>query len=358
MTKLSRRKFVSLSAAVGMTSLSGCISDELGLTNDDSNENEYSEITDIRVKQTPDGYNQDTDYFAVVSDNLQNEYDISKHKQIRIRIQADGKEQWRLRPSIFTAKVEPDFTAEEDNTIWLSESGLERISAQTDMIVAAMPFATSPNINTQETARENNEFIEQSVTKDDSLLSCASSGGEIYTNTDLQALHVSSESNASSWACFGFDDKDRAYERWHIRPELIDPSSYNDVRFLIEDEEHENAVNFIGLENEQEGEVIIGGLASEELQNEVKENIEAKLETVSDDISVSISFGGKWSGTDTKNIVNRFTDSGDNGLQIAQSEDVRENHWKKVADAVLETFGEDIDYTTETETESSEQSSN
>lgn len=349
MTDISRRKYLGVTAALGVTGLSGCLSEQIGINNDDGEKNEYSEINDIRVKQTPDGYNQDADYFAVVSENIQDEYNIEKHQQLRLRIQADSQEQWRLRPSLFTAKVEPDFAAEEDDTIWLSNGGLDRISAKPEMIIAAMPFAPSPNIDTQETARENNEFIEQSVTKEDELLSCASSGGEIYENTDLQALHVSSESTASSWACFGYDDKDRAHERWHVRPELIYPDSYNDVRFLIEDEEHESAVNFIGIDGGADGQIIIGGLASETLQEDLKANLEEKFE--GQDVDISIAYGGRWSGTDTKNIVNRFTETGDNGLQVAQSEDIRQNHWKKVADAVLETYGEQIEYSTPTPTE-------
>lgn len=353
MTDISRRKYLGVTAALGVTGLSGCLTEQLNINNDDNQNTEYSEINGIRVKQTPDGYNQNADYFAVISENLQSEYNIVKHQQLRLRIQADSKEQWRLRPSLFTAKVEPDFVSEEDDTVWLSQKGLDRISAQPEMIIAAMPFAPSPNIDTQETARENNEFIEQSVTKEDDLLSCASSGGQIYTNTDLQALHVSSESNASSWACFGYDDKDRAYERWHVRPELLYPDSYNDVRFLLEDEEHTNAVNFIGLDGEGDGKIIIGGLASESIQEDLKANLEKKFKNVNQTVNISVSYGGEWSGTDTKNIVNRFTETGDNGLQIAQSEDIRRNHWKKVADAVLETYGEEIDYSTPTPTETS-----
>lgn len=338
MTRISRRAFLASGAAIGMSSLAGCAADQFSLVDDDE-ENEYEEITDIKVKRTPDGYNQDEAYFAVVSDNLQSEYEINQHEQLRLRIQADSKEQWRLRPAIFTTKVEPDFTSEEDNTIWLSDDGLARIFAEPEMIIAAQPFATSPLIDTQEQARENNEFIEQSITKDDELIACASSGGGIYGNTGLQALHVSSETESSSWACFGYDDRDRAKERFHVRPELINPDSYNDVRFLIEDEEFTNAVNFIGLEGGQSETIIIGGLAEQSLQEQIRENIEQVFQEETDiNPRVIVSESGRWSGTDTENIVNRFTDEGDDGIQLAQSQDIIENHWQVVANAIILTF--------------------
>lgn len=337
MTRISRRRFIAAGATVGVSSLAGCATDTFNIS-DDNTENEYEEITGVKVKETPDGYNQDEDYFAVISDNLQQEYDIGRHQQMRLRIQADSQEQWRLRPAIFTSKVEPDFTSEEENTIWLSPGGLERIFAEPEMIVAAQPFATSPLIDTKQQARDTDDFIEQSITKDDDLLACASSGGDIYSNTGLQALHISSETDASSWACFGYDDRDRAEERFYVRPDLINPDSYNDVRFLIEDEDFDYAVNFIGLTRNRSETIIIGGLAKQSLQNEIRENIQAAFESTPINPRVYIEETGENAGTDTNNIVNRFSEDGSNGIQIAQSDDIIADYWQEVANAVITTF--------------------
>lgn len=340
MTQINRRTFLAAGAAISTLSLSGCVSDSLGSFNEENEENTYVEINDIRVQPTPDGYNQNSEYFAVVSDNLQQEYEIDRHQQLRLRIQADGEAQWRLRPSIFTTKVEPDFTSEEDDTIWLSQSGMERIFASPDMIIAAQPFATSPLIETKEQARETDEFIEQSITQDGQLLACASGGGDIFTNTGLQALHVSSESDASAWACFGYDDRNRAKERFYVKPEFINPTSYNDVRFLLDDESFDNAVNFIGLSSEQSQTIVIGGLAQQSLQEQLRTNILTKFEPTNISPTIIIAENSTLAATDTQNIINRFTEGNNSGIQIAQSYDIYNGFWKEVAEGVLDTFFE------------------
>lgn len=344
MSDISRRKYLSVTAALGITGLSGCVSDALPSFNEEDTKNEHTEITGVRVRETPDGYNQEADNFVVVSDNLQSEYNIGRHEQIRLRIQADDMEQWRLRPAVFTTKVEPDFTSDEEDTIWLSSNGMERIFAEPEMIISVLPYATSPLIDTKNEAQSNNDFIEQSITKQEELLACASSGGDIYENTHLQALHISSESKASSWVSLGYDDRDRAFERWEVDPTLLNPKSYNDVRFLIEDENFNNAVNFIGIPNDHTGRIVIGGLAPSSLQERIKSNIESAFEGVPKQVSVEISESGEYAGTDARNIVNRFSDDGSNGIQIAQSVDIHTDYWKPVAEAVLEVFnGEDQD---------------
>lgn len=340
--RASRRTFLGAAAALGMTGLSGCMGEQFEQFQNGGDETEWSEITGITVRETPDDYNNEQDYFAVVSDDLQKEYEIGTHRQIRLRLQASGMEQWRLRPAIFTTKVEPDFTSERENTIWLSSAGMDRISAEPKMVINALPFATSPNYDTIEAAKENNELIEQSITKDETLLACASNGGQIFKNTELQALHVSSESNASSWLTAGFDDRNNAKERWHVRPELINPKSYNDVRFLVEDQEYEYAVNFLGHRDSGPSElIIIGGLVENEVKNKIKTELENQFDDTDVSLTVRLENTGQYAGTDTQNIVNRFSDDGDNGLQIVQSRDIHTEYWERVANAVLKTFQEE-----------------
>lgn len=341
MTDISRRKYIGSAAALSLTGLAGCMGDALPNFGDEQSQNEHTEITGIRVKETPDGYNQDADDFVVVSSDLQDEHDIGRHEQIRLRIQADDMEQWRLRPAVFTTKVEPDFTSDEEKTVWLSSKGMERVFAEPEMILSIIPYATSPLLNTKNAAESNNDFIEQSITKRGEVLACASGGGDIYENTDLQALLFSSESDASSWVALGYDDRDRALDRWQVPPTVINPNSYNNVRFLIEDEDFNNAVNFIGMPNDYTGRIVIGGLAPSSLQSRIKSNLEAAFEGVPKQVTVEIAETGEYAGTDTQNIVNRFSSDGTNGVQIAQSSDVHTEYWKPVAEAVLQAFTEE-----------------
>jgi phage replication-related protein YjqB (UPF0714/DUF867 family) len=95
------------------------------------------------------------------------------------------------------------------------------------------------------------------------------------------------------------------------------------------------ALAFHGFDNP---EILIGGTAPATLKREIKTAIERA--TAGSGITVRIAQPGEgFGGDDPRNIVNRLTAGGGNGIQIEQSFQARSSHWLAIADAVADVYG-------------------
>jgi phage replication-related protein YjqB (UPF0714/DUF867 family) len=95
-----------------------------------------------------------------------------------------------------------------------------------------------------------------------------------------------------------------------------------------------HAVAFHGFNNP---EILIGGTAPAALKQEIKTAIEHA--TAGSGINVRIAQPDEgFGGDDPRNIVNRLTNGGRNGVQIEQSLQARSSHWLAIADAVADVY--------------------
>ena len=82
--------------------------------------------------------------------------------------------------------------------------------------------------------------------------------------------------------------------------------------------------------------ILVGGRAPDALKEEVKCAIE---DVVGSDFTVHMTTpDDQFGGDDERNIVNRLTAGGANGVQIEQKNEPREKYWRRIADAVANVF--------------------
>ncbi len=335
-TDSNRRRFLQLSAIGVATSLAGCSASPFV---DDENSRPSFEATigDVTVKEAPGQYGSGRGQFIIISDGLRSDFEVGNYEQVRVENEADPEARWQQRPIIYTTRTDPDFVADEDEerVAWMSRAGMRRLGLGDSGSVKISPFASHPEITSRNEAEELNEFIEQSVSADRDILACAPHGGQIAKNTERQSLFFSSESDYSSWLAAGYDNENAAVDRWFVPPELINTKSFYELGELDDNNRFNFAVSFIKIRDEDaaDADVIIGGLANRQLRGLYAEYI---TEALPEGREAIVQSEGVYDGSDTGNIVNKITDSGTRGVQVAQSQTVLASHWEKVAEACLE----------------------
>jgi phage replication-related protein YjqB (UPF0714/DUF867 family) len=141
----------------------------------------------------------------------------------------------------------------------------------------------------------------------------------------------------SVWRCKGFKDGGGAFERWHITSTDLHEESFPLLKKII-CRGFTHAVAFHGF---SEADVLIGGLAPLAL----KQEIEAAIEDALAGSGIPVRIAGpsdNFGGDSPKNIVNRLTAGGANGVQIEQSDEARTRFWKAIADAVASVYREKL----------------
>jgi phage replication-related protein YjqB (UPF0714/DUF867 family) len=94
------------------------------------------------------------------------------------------------------------------------------------------------------------------------------------------------------------------------------------------------AVAFHGFDD---AEILIGGTAPPALKEEIR--CALVCATLGSGIEVRIAGPDEgFGGDDPCNIVNRLSAGGANGIQIEQSLQAREDHWRAIANAVAEVY--------------------
>lgn len=189
-------------------------------------------------------------------------------------------------------------------------------------------------------AEEHSELVER---LDDNgcqrrLVVLAPHGGAIERHTDRQAERLAAalgSDRASAWRCKGFNTGGGAFERWHITSTDIHEGSFPLLRTII-CRGFANAVAFHGF---AEADVLIGGAAPLTLKQQIQRALEGVL--VGSGIQVRIAGPSEnYGGDSARNIVNRLTAGGTNGVQIEQSLEARNGFWKLIADAVASVYRE------------------
>jgi len=181
-------------------------------------------------------------------------------------------------------------------------------------------------------AQGTKSFDEEKIDYSDTpfLLSCSPHGGMIEKKTAEQTILLENLiEDCSAWFCRGFKDGGNAEKEFHVTSTKLHEES---LEFLPElcDRQFNYAVSFHGCDEDG---IKIGGGASRQLKYGMKEYIDDFVEC-----SVEVVFEGKYAGTDKMNFINRVSD---NGIQLEQSKEVREDSWRTVVRAV-QLFFEDM----------------
>jgi len=227
----------------------------------------------------------------------------------------------------------------QDNVVRMGRGGRERlgtIDVFEGTLDAQVPHATFSDTQ----AECNGEFVER--LDDDgvhtALIAIAPHGGNIEEHTDRQAERVASQlagKGVSSWRCKGWHPRG-AFAHWHITSTDICEASFPLLNTVIS-RGFSYAVAFHGFEDtEIPYDILVGGRAPDSLKEEIRCVIE---DIVGSDFTVHITEpDDHFGGDDERNIVNRLTAGGANGVQIEQKNGPREKYWCRIADAVANVF--------------------
>jgi phage replication-related protein YjqB (UPF0714/DUF867 family) len=232
-----------------------------------------------------------------------------------------------------------------DNIVRMGKTGRERLGTSDEFAGALDSQVPHPTFTDAE-AERNSEFVERLADngKHTGLIAIAPHGGDIERYTDLQAERVASRlatKGVSSWRCKGWKQGGGAFERWHIRSTDIHEASFPGLNSVIS-RGFAYAVAFHGFKpKEDDPDIIIGGAASGSLKQEIKAAIEGAI--AGSGILVRIARPEEdFNGDSLRNIVNRLTAGGANGIQIEQSLRARSSHGQAIADAVTNVYDSKI----------------
>jgi phage replication-related protein YjqB (UPF0714/DUF867 family) len=228
-----------------------------------------------------------------------------------------------------------------DNIVRMGLAGRKRLGtdgAFTATLDSQVPHPTF----TDAEAEANSEFVERlgDNGRHTGLIVIAPHGGDIEQHTDLQAERVASRlatKGVSSWRCKGWKRGGGAFARWHITSTDINEASFPGLGSVIS-RGFTYAVAFHGF---GDPDIVIGGTTLDSLKQEIKAAIEGAIAGAG--ITVRIARPDEDSnGDNPRNIVNRLTVGGANGIQIEQSLLARSSHGQAIADAVANVYSSKI----------------
>jgi len=227
-----------------------------------------------------------------------------------------------------------------DNIVRMGSAGRERLGTSDEFVGSLDSQVPHPTFDDAE-AEASNEFVERLEDNGThtGLVVIAPHGGDIEPHTDQQAERVASRlavKGVSLWRCKGFKGE-AAFARWHITSTDIHEASFPRLSSIIS-RGFTYAVAFHGFDDpEIPFDILIGGAAPYSLKQEIATAMKGSI--TGSDITVHItSQDEKFGGDSLKNIVNRLTAGGANGIQIEQSPRARSNHWQDIADAVAKVY--------------------
>ena len=230
-----------------------------------------------------------------------------------------------------------------DDIVRMGEDGRDRLGMINVFDATLDSQVPGPPLDDSE-AEARGEFVER---LDDNgwhngLIAIAPHGGDIEPHTDLQAEGVASQlagKGVSSWRCKGWHPNG-AFEHWHITSTDIHEASFPLLNSVIS-RGFRYAVAFHGFDdNGIPDDIRIGGLAPDALKEKIKEAIKG---VVGSDFTVNITKpGDQFGGDDKRNIVNRLTAGGANGVQIEQKMAPREEKGLPIAEAVAKVYSPEL----------------
>lgn len=223
------------------------------------------------------------------------------------------------------------------HTVRMGLTGRQRLGTSDEFDGEVDSQVPHPTL-TEAGAKANSEFIERLADdgSENQLIAIAPHGGAVETHTDQQAERVAAHLTVSSWRCKGWKHGGGAFDRWHIASTDINPVSFPLLNSVIS-RGFTHAVAFHGFHELDKPGILIGGTAPASLKEDFRSAIAG---AVGPDIEVCIAGPNDILGAeDPRNIVNRLTNGGTNGIQIEQSRQARVCHWLAIADAVTNVYG-------------------
>ena len=228
-----------------------------------------------------------------------------------------------------------------DNTVRLGRTGRRRLGTGKDFIGTLDSQVPHPTC-TDAMAETNSEFVERlgDNGRHTGLIAIAPHGGDIERYTDMQAERVASRLAAkgvSSWRCKGWKQGGGAFARWHITSTDIHEASFPGLDSVIS-RGFAYAVAFHGFDDPD---ILIGGGAPYSLKQEIKAAIEGAIAGLGTTVRIARP-DEDFNGDNPRNIVNRLTAGGANGIQIEQSLLARASRGQAIADAVANVYSSKV----------------
>ena len=181
-----------------------------------------------------------------------------------------------------------------------------------------------------EEARAKSEFTEKISINGTKLLCIAPHGGDIDLKTDLQTIRlVEKLPEMSFWMCQGYRKGGGAFTAWHTTSNDISPNSFPCLQ-EISKQKFDICISFHGMQN---GGILIGGGASNDLKLKLKCHLEKLVYDENVEIRIS-TWQDNCNGLSKRNVCNWLTKGGMGGIQLEQDRYVRNVYWKEVTDAV------------------------
>jgi phage replication-related protein YjqB (UPF0714/DUF867 family) len=258
---------------------------------------------------------------------------VGRAKGHQVRIERSASEY-----ALYTVSETPQQSPE--NLVLMGVGGLARLGATSGFpgtLDAQVPNSTLSDA-AAELAGEFVERLDDDGTNTPWLIAIAPHGGKIEEHTDVQATRLASSlagRGVASWLCKGWKPGGGANARWHITSTDIHEESFPELKSVISPG-FTYAVAFHGFEDPAVlHDIIVGGRAPQDL----RDDIGAAIQKVVGSYKVHVAQASDpFNGDDPKNIVNRLTVGGANGVQIEQKMGPRKDHGQAIADAVAGVF--------------------
>jgi phage replication-related protein YjqB (UPF0714/DUF867 family) len=222
-----------------------------------------------------------------------------------------------------------------DNIVRMGPTGRERLGGGVRFHAVVDAQVPHPGMTINK-ARQAGEFVER--LKDDGrrdeLIVIAPHGGDIEPFTDRQAERVAFRLvGVTSWRCLGFQPGGSALRAWHITSVDIREESFPLLQKVMS-RGFSHAVAFHGSSDPG---ILVGGAAPRILKEDIRDAVDCAISGSKIDVRIA-GPADRFDGDDPRNIVNRLTAGGANGVQIEQSAAARARHWQAIADAVADVF--------------------
>jgi phage replication-related protein YjqB (UPF0714/DUF867 family) len=223
---------------------------------------------------------------------------------------------------------------EPPGTVRMGPAGRERLGPGDEF--AATIDAQGPDPTRSDAAAEAaGELVERLADGGGRLIAIAPHGGDIEPFTDDQAEQVRvllAAEGASSWLCRGWRPGGGTVDRWHITSADLAPACFPELHTVI----GRGFVHAVAFHGSGGSEVLVGGgPASADLQQAIATAIRDATHLV-----VRVAPGDdRLGGNDPRNVVNRLTAGGANGVQIEQPLAARRSHGPAIAKAVADVYG-------------------
>jgi len=342
---LTRRKLLAGAGVATASSLSGCSVIENLRGFNSPPESPDKSANGITIRKVPETIEGVTDRTALVSPDVVDRLSLLSRQQVRVTrpgLNFSG----HFLSAVYTVRTQGDFLNQTDktNTLWLSESGQERINTSEGWIVQLSRFAPGEDVETTQGAIQNNELGEQYINGDETdFLFLAPHGGNIYPNTEKQAVRTATQLNNNAWLTMGYNEGGGAYDRWYIPEDEIHPISYPKLDFMVEynfsrqeyDKLYESVVSFTQFEGDG---IVIGGLAKDETKEDIRDQLRDTFSTLGTNPPVRIAYDGQFSGTDPNYLANRVSQNRYNGIRLLQSENITQNNWRDVSNSLIQYY--------------------